>query len=218
MLLTLGVESQHKGAKKKAKKSKQPTKNRLNTGINSLGGTTKEPRRSSEEESIDNSNKRAKAKVTVILGDSIVKNIQGHKLGKVVGHRVVVRPFPGATTEDDMRHYIKPTLDKSPDQILLHAGTNDLKNLQPNEVADKVADLVCAVDKTTIVVSELTTRGDSLENSVKAVNRRLKQLCLENDWKCIRHDNITNSGLNRGGLHLNKEGNDGTNFASALRD
>ena len=55
------VESQRKGAKKKAKKSKQPTKNRLNTGTNSLGGTTKEPQRSSEEESIDNSNKRTKA-------------------------------------------------------------------------------------------------------------------------------------------------------------
>ena len=153
------VKSQRKGAKKKAKKSKQPTKNRLNTGTNSLGGTTKEPQRSSEEESIDNSNKRTKAKVTVILGDSIVKNIQGHKLGKAVSYRVVVKPFPGATTED-MRHYIKPTLDKSPDQILLHVGTNDLKNLQPNEVADKVADLARAVDKTSTTI-ELTTRGDS---------------------------------------------------------
>ena len=115
------VESQRKGAKKKAKKSKQPTKDRLNTGKNSPGGTTKEPQRSSEEESIDNSNKRTKTKVTVILGDSIVKNIQGHKLGKAVGHRVVVKPFPGATNED-MRHYIKPTLDKSPDRFCYTLG------------------------------------------------------------------------------------------------
>ena len=68
-------------------------------------------------------------------------------------------------------------------------------------------DLARAVDKTstTIVVSELTTRGDSFENSVKAVNKRLKQLCLENDWKCMIISPY--SGLNRGGLHLSNEGN-----------
>ena len=161
----------------KTKKSKE----QIGLGHNCLFYLIKSMSVKSEEESSDDSNKRTKAKVTVILGDSIVKNIQGHKLGKADGHRVVVKLFPGATTED-MRHYIKPTLDKSPDQILLHVGTNDLKNLQPNEVADKVADLARAVDKTstTIAVSELTTRGDSLENSVKAVNKRLKQLLIGN--------------------------------------
>ena len=32
---------------------------------------------------------------TVIVGDSIIQNVQGIKLAKTVGHRVVVKPFPG---------------------------------------------------------------------------------------------------------------------------
>ena len=36
------------------------------------------------------------AHTTVIIGDSIIKNIQGLKLGKAVGARVVVKSFPGA--------------------------------------------------------------------------------------------------------------------------
>ena len=34
-------------------------------------------------------------RTTVIVGDSITKNVQGIKLAKTVGHRVVVKPFPG---------------------------------------------------------------------------------------------------------------------------
>ena len=41
--------------------------------------------------------------------------------------RVVVKSFAGATTSD-MSHYVKPTLNKKPDQIILHAGTNDIGN------------------------------------------------------------------------------------------
>ena len=39
-------------------------------------------------------------RTTVIVGDSIKKNVQGIKLAKTVGHRIVVKPFPGATIRD----------------------------------------------------------------------------------------------------------------------
>ena len=64
---------------------------------------------------------------TVLVGDSIIKQRQGWKLGKKVGHRIVVKSFSGATTSD-MKHYLKPTLAKNPLQILLHVGTNDLRD------------------------------------------------------------------------------------------
>lgn len=53
---------------------------------------------------------------TVIVGDSMVKRVQGWKIGKKVGHRVVVKAFPGATAAD-MKHYLKPTLSKKPQRI-----------------------------------------------------------------------------------------------------
>ena len=40
------------------------------------------------------------AKTTVILGDSIIQNLQGYKLGKETNERVVVKSFSGATTQD----------------------------------------------------------------------------------------------------------------------
>ena len=41
--------------------------------------------------------------------------------------KVKVKIFPGATI-DDMYDYIKPLLKKCPDDIILHAGTNNTVN------------------------------------------------------------------------------------------
>ena len=57
-----------------------------------------------------------------------------------MGHRVVVKPFPGATIHD-MKSHIIPTIEKSPDQICLHVGMNDLRSKGPNMVADAIVDL-----------------------------------------------------------------------------
>lgn len=43
---------------------------------------------------------------TVVIGDSMINQIHGWKLGKKVGHRVVVKSFSGATC-GDMNHYLK---------------------------------------------------------------------------------------------------------------
>ena len=56
------------------------------------------------------------ARTSVILGDSIIKNVQGIKLAKTVGDRVGIKPFPGATIRD-MRSHVVPTIEKAPDQI-----------------------------------------------------------------------------------------------------
>ena len=76
----------------------------------------------------------------------MIKNVQGIKLAKTVGHGVVVKPFPGATIRD-MRSYVVPTIDKSPDQIFLHVGTNDLKSSTESDVADAIIDLAREVEK-----------------------------------------------------------------------
>ena len=71
-----------------------------------------------------------------------------------------------------------------------------------------------------IVLSELTTRNDARGDAVKTVNCRLKQFCRQNRWKLIGHVNITQNGLNKGGLHLNREGNDSlhNNFVNLLKN
>ncbi|CAH3140907.1 unnamed protein product, partial [Porites evermanni] len=149
-------------------------------------------------------------RITVVVGDSIMKNLQGRKLAKAVGHRVVVKAFPGATIHD-MKSHIILTVERCPDQICLHIGTNDLKSKEPNVAADAIVDLAREIENSCdaeTVLSEITTRNDAHSDAVKTVNRRLKQFSRQNGWKLISHANITQNGLNKGGLHLNREGND----------
>ena len=107
--------------------------------------------------------------------------------------------------------------------IRVHIGTNDLKSKEPNVVADAIVDLAREIENSCdaeIVLSEITTRNDAHSDAVKTVNRRLKQFSRQNGWKLISHANITQNGLNKGGLHLNREGNDSLhrNFVNFLRN
>ena len=122
-----------------------------------------------------------------------------------MGHRVVVKPFPGATIRD-MRSHVVPTTEKAPVQICLNVGTNDLKSSTPNNVADAIIDLAREVEdacKSQIVIYELTARNDDYSDAVKVVNKRLKHCFHQNTWKLISHANINSKGLNKGGLRLN---------------
>ena len=102
---------------------------------------------------------------TVIIGDSMIKRAQGWKISRKVGHRVVVREFPGATTSD-MEHYLKPVLAKDPQRVILHVGTNDLKtNLRPNrnQIADSIVNLARMTEsesRAEVIISVVITRSD----------------------------------------------------------
>ncbi|CAB4008165.1 Hypothetical predicted protein, partial [Paramuricea clavata] len=47
-----------------------------------------------------------------ILGDSMLKKLSPSRLRRSTGKKIIVKTFPGATTSD-MKHYIKPTLEKN---------------------------------------------------------------------------------------------------------
>ena len=62
-----------------------------------------------------------KAATTVIIVDSMVKNVQSWRMRKSLSNteKVYVKSFPGATT-DDMSFYSVPTSRKRPNRIILH--------------------------------------------------------------------------------------------------
>ena len=72
-------------------------------------------------------------KKILLVGDSTVKNIKEWRLNKRIKFSVAVKSIPGATTKG-MKHHIKECLeDNSPDSIILHVGTNNLKNKESVE-------------------------------------------------------------------------------------
>ena len=85
-----------------------------------------------EKPKLDNS----AVKKTLILGDSIIKNVDDCRLNRRIKSIVSVRSISGATTKIMNSHVIGCLEDESPDTILLHRGTNDLEN---EESAEKIA-------------------------------------------------------------------------------
>ena len=60
---------------------------------------------------------------TIIVGDSIVKHLTGPGIAKK--NHVKIKANPGATTEN-ITDYIKLSIRKKPDFLLIYLGTNDL--------------------------------------------------------------------------------------------
>ena len=123
-----------------------------------------------------------------------------------------MRSFPGATTTD-MEHYLQPSLATKPKAIILHVGTNDLKNSSSaRNVAEKIVDLGNMIatnsPNTSVTISAITQRSDeqSLKKKVKDCNKVLKTFCNQNGWGFVEHLNIDETCLNNYKLHLNKKG------------
>lgn len=152
------------------------------------------------------------SRTTIIAGDSILKHLKAHKMSKD-NNKVKVSTFPGCTTKD-MQDHSKPILRKKPEQLIIHVGTNSLRDSEsPTACADEIIDLISwtksAAPKTGVVLSSLTARSDDDQqaNQVKEVNSTLRTFCRQNQWKMIAHSNIiAEQHLNRSGIHLNKIG------------
>ena len=96
-----------------------------------------------KEKTMSKKNSKTKAPTTVILGESILKNVYGNVISKAtkLKKHVVVKHFSGAKV-DDMKHYMKPTQEKLPAHIIFHIGTNDLvTNKDSNEMQTKLFNL-----------------------------------------------------------------------------
>ena len=123
---------------------------------------------------------------------------------------VAVKSFSGATVED-MNDFLKPTIRRQPDKLLIHVGTNDIRSLAPQDIADKVSEVTQQFKqgsrKTRIIISSLIIRSDNPEFAkVKQTNVALKLKCEENNWSFVDCSNINSLHLNRRGLHLTHEG------------
>ena len=155
-----------------------------------------------------------KKTTTVIVSDSMVKYLNANRLKRSMpngNHNIHVETYRGSTTVA-IAHHIRPCLVKQPDQIVLHVGTNDIRDKQPEEIVDGIMKIQKIIKKecpkTTVIVSELLHRNDKIEytQKVKKVNIMLAKACKQHNCDYIEHKNIENKHLNPYGLHLNRFG------------
>ena len=141
----------------------------------------------------------------------MTKHLQAYRIGRSTNERVSSKSFSGATCKD-MKHYIVSTLEKKPDELILHIGTNDLKDRAPKEV---VRDIMALKDfivkkspRTKVTISELTLRTDNkkINDKVTKFNELLKKACINSKLTVIEHTDIGDQCVNQSGVHLNKKG------------
>ena len=154
-------------------------------------------------------NKENVKKKTLIVGDSIVKHIDGWRLNKRMRSTLSVRSIPGTTTKGMIHHVTSCLEDASPDFIILHHGMNDLSGYSTSEeVADKILNLATSIktSKNQVFASGLVMRKDKLNKKGNEVNELLKKKCGIRQLLFIDNKNISLGILNKSGIHLNENG------------
>lgn len=210
--------------KKKTSHQEQQISRKDGSKLRARSASSGKHNRQPERESSSRPSGMSKRPTVVIAGDSMLKNIQGWRVSKKT--RTVVKSFPGATVED-MFDYIKPTIKHQPEEIIVHVGTNDIKNSgSPRSVAERIVDLGNMIESETpntkVTISCLLNRSDeaSLAPKVNEINKILKTFAKQSEWNILNHENIVSEHLNSSGLHLNVAGTKlfASNFVNYIRN
>ena len=151
---------------------------------------------------------KKKSKTTVfIVGDSMIKKVDGYLLTDSLKHQYLVksRPFSKAKSID-MYDYIKPTQrDFKPEIFVLHVGTNDLPlSKSPKNISEEIITLAKSMKTEN---NNIVCCAYSFREKVDEVNAHLEEVCAEKDMAIITHANINpKRQLNKSRLHLNDAG------------
>ena len=124
-------------------------------------------------------------------------------------HKVKVRYFPGART-DDMYDYMKPLLRKWSGYVILHTGTNDALDNTSSEILVKIFKQKMYIQKELpkceikLTISTPFKRCDHGKASliISHWSKKFKDLSIS----IADNSNIGTFYLNSGGLHLNDKG------------
>ena len=143
------------------------------------------------------------------MGDSTLNDIQEKGLNKNADINIKIQKYPGPSSTDILE-YIKPSLRKEPDQIVIHAGTNDLTNYHNylNNV-NKIVKMVKETCKNTkLCFFSLICQTDlkDIDKKIRKTNTHLENYCNQQDVNFIDNSNIKKSDLNSRGLHLQERG------------
>ena len=144
-----------------------------------------------------------------IIGDSLLNDIHERGMNKDENIKVKIRKYPGASSIDILDH-IKPSLRKAQEQIIIHAGTNDISN-NTNYLKNvkKIVKLVKETCKDTkLSFSSVICRSDvkDIADTINTTNSHLQNYCKQQNVGFIDSGNIKKSDLNPKGLHLHERG------------
>ena len=200
-------------AKNQAEKSEKCTSQQNTSNSGSNNNKSDKTKSDKSSTSKNDNEKDHKQKSVIILGDSMIKHVNGWEISrKLQGNcKVYVKHFSGAKTKC-MKDYIKPSQRENSDHYILNTGTNDLcLDRSPELIAKSIIDLALTLKSEShdVSVSNIIVRNDSdtLNKKGCEVNTVLMELCKEKNIHLIDNSKkIRPQRLNKGKLHLNQKG------------
>ena len=150
-------------------------------------------------------------KKVLVIGDSMVKHINKHKIERAAGCESVVHSYNGARV-GQISAKIKENWSEGQeyDTVVLHVGTNDLVYDDAEKVATEMDGLIEDLKRHTgkIAVSSVIKRYDGrvAASNITQFNKIVKDLCTQHNIIFIDNDHIDRSLLNGSNLHLNHMG------------
>ena len=138
----------------------------------------------------------------LVTGDSMLGHIDETRMSRKF--KVKVRPFPGAKTEE-MFHYLVPFLEKMPDYVILHVGTNDAIDYEASDIVKKILQvkefIKLTVPNCKVIISRPIKRHDN-DNTSRVIEKAILQF-QKLTIDMIGNENIEKKQLRKRGLHLN---------------
>ena len=152
-------------------------------------------------------------KKVFVLGDSLVKHIQGWDITKKLENKrkVYFRQFAGSKVIC-MNDYVKPCIrENNPAHIIFHVRTNDIPTSKdPLAIVQSIVDLAKSVltQDLSVTISSIIPRNDQWNNKVREVNDSLAGMCENDNISFIDHSRLIDpkKNLNNSKLHLNIKG------------
>ena len=130
--------------------------------------------------------------VTAIFGDSMARDLKGWELSNEK-QKVVVKSFRGEITSH-MHWHAKPTIEKKPEKVINHCGTNAIsKDTDPEKIATDIINLSKSVSEksgSNVIKFVLVPRKRYLNAKVRIINNKLRDYSGNRRLTFLKHDNI----------------------------
>ena len=186
-------------------------------------GQTKDPLISSDSSKSTSSKSKATAgsapnkvkksnheKTVLVIGDSMVKNIDACKIGRASRSKAISHSYSGATVNQLTEKFGNHQSEQEFSTVVIHVGTNDLVRDEHKKVAANLENLINKVKVHTekIAVSGTIKRYDGKLNNkkIEQYNNLVHGLCSKHKITFIDNSCIDKPLLNSSKLHLNREG------------
>ena len=162
----------------------------------------------------------------LIVGDSMTKAIKPTRLSK--SRCIRCKTLPGAKIETASDIVLSLASILSPNEVILHLGTNNIMHDDSHEIVAKISSLANEImensPSTRITISTIIHRqseSPGVYQKVNDVNNELKLIANQRSWSIIANDNIsTDAHIAIDGVHLNGDGTRvfASNFIAHLRN